>query len=88
LPTYGKEEARADFRKAWDILEEIKGLEWCDRLAAIDRYFEKAMRYDTSAKLYWDEERAYQHLQWLKDFNKRFLEKPPDNDKEELPDGK
>lgn len=64
-----------------------RGLGWTAWLATIDHYFGLVMSYDASTKLYWDEECAYQHLQWLKDFNKRFLEKPPDNDEEELPDG-
>jgi len=74
IENYKKADASEDFRKGWKNFEELKEWDRKEYLEYFSKYYEIANEYDSMSTKYLDKEIVNDHLNWMKDFNNKFLE--------------
>jgi ATP-dependent DNA helicase RecQ len=60
-----------DFRRAWDLFREVKGLTRQEVLLGMSRFYEWVRRYDAGAVGLIETEIAATHVEWLSSFNQQ-----------------
>lgn len=63
----------ADFRRGWNLFQEVKGLDRSGYLGGLSRFYERVARYDAEAVGMVTAEVARVHASWLKSFNDHLL---------------
>ncbi len=72
-PSYNKNDALSDFHKGWRIFKDLKGWSRQEYLINLSKFYNFAISYDSTVKLYLDIEIFTEHRTWLKTFNQKFL---------------
>jgi hypothetical protein len=60
-----------DFRRAWDLFREVKGLTRQEVLLGMSRFYEWVRRYDAGAVGLIETEIAATHVEWLSSLNQQ-----------------
>jgi ATP-dependent DNA helicase RecQ len=73
IPYYNKEEALSDFKKGWELFIDLKNWTRKDYLVNLSRYYRILIKYDSTQKKNLSPIILNEHLQWIKDFNQKFI---------------